>query len=223
MCEQRISQLTLNESEITKFFEKLEEKLQTQIHHKRYVHTKGVEYTAVSMAMKYGYESGLRGESFQNFLNRVRIAGLLHDNAKCLSDEQFISECDRLQIPISEFERNHAYLLHGKVGAAYLSERFGIQDDEIANAITYHTTGRPNMSLMEKIIFIADYIEPGRTKQLDLDLIRYLAMTDLDTCIFKISEDTLNYLSHSSYEIDEMTVKTRDYYKTLAKEALLKG
>ena len=70
------------------------------------------------------------------------------------------------------------------------------------------------MSLLEKIIFIADYIEPGRSKQAELDKVRNLAFTDIDECVLKITEDTLKYLESRNMTIDDMTVRTRDYYKT---------
>jgi len=224
MCNMNIMfQQNFSEKEKIEFLDGLETILQKYIHHKRYVHIKGVEFTAVAMAMKFGYESGMRSKEAQDFLFRVQIAGLLHDNAKCMTDEEYFSECQRLQIPVSEFEKSHAFILHGKVGAAYLEDRYGIVDDEIASAIAYHTTGKPAMSMMEKIIFIADYIEPSRTKQVDLDLVRALAFTDLDTCVYKIASDTLQYLSGASLDIDEMTKQTMEYYQPLAKLELLRG
>ena len=70
--------------------------------------------------------------------------------------------CEKNKLSCSNFEINHPYLLHGKVGAYIAKTKFDIDDEEILQAITWHTTGRPNMSLLEKIIFVADYIEPAR-------------------------------------------------------------
>lgn len=204
-------------------FEELEERLKKHIDRKRYRHTKGVEMTAACMAMKHGYEAGLREDELREFTERCRVAGLLHDNAKNLSDEEMLDKCKKFKLPVSEIERNNPYLLHGKVGAVYLAKRYEIDDDEIASAIACHTTGKPAMSLLEKILFVADYIEPGRDKQANLELVRYLAMVDLDTAVYKISEDTVNFLSHRKKAscLDENTVLTRDYYAQKANKELL--
>ena len=88
-----------------------------------------------------------------------------------------------------------------------------MKDADILNAIRYHTTGRPNMGRLEKIIFIADYIEPSRKQIADLDYVRRLAYQDLDRTMEKILADTLAYLQKKDDKIDEMTVKTYHYYK----------
>ena len=196
-------------------FDEIDQKVSHYIDRKRYLHTKGVEMTAACMAMKYGAEAGLSEPELTAFTNRVRLAGLLHDNAKCGSNEELLSSCEAYGIPIRDVERINPFLLHGKLGAYYLKERYGIEDKEIAMAITYHTTGRPEMSLMEKIIFTADYIEPGRTKQKNLSRLRALAFSDLDSCVAQIAEDTLEYLGTTGEPIDEMTSLTADYYKEL--------
>ena len=180
---------------------------------KRYVHTEGVAFTAAALAMKFSYESGYRENDNMEFVDKARTAGYLHDNAKCLSDEELLAVCAQNNIPVTECEKKSPYLLHGKVGAFYAKTLYGIDDEDILNAITYHTTGRPGMSMLEKIIFTADYIEPGRTKQANLDYIRYLAFTDIDRCVLKILSDTLDYLEEKHKSIDDMTVKTLEYYK----------
>lgn len=189
--------------------DKITEKVSKKIDSDRLRHTIGVEYTAASMAMALGADMGA------DFIEKAMVAGLLHDNAKCMSPEMLLEKSVRHKIEVTDAEKNNPFLLHGKLGAYYAHAKFGIDDNDILNAITWHTTGRPDMSLLEKIIFTADYIEPGRTKQPRLDIIRKLAFTDIDRCIFAISDDTLNYLSGRKRCIDDMTVKTRDYYKKL--------
>ena len=93
-------------------------------------------------------------------------------------------------------------------------EEYNVDNDDIINAISFHTTGRPGMSLLEKIIFVADYIEPGRNKALNLNEIRALAFMDLDKALLRILEDTLLYLENSEDEIDECTQITYIYYKS---------
>jgi predicted HD superfamily hydrolase involved in NAD metabolism len=87
--------------------------------------------------------------------------------------------------------QNPTALLHAKVGSFLAKEKYGIEDEDVLNAIRYHTTGRPCMSTLEKILYIADYIEPGRKHASNLLQIRRMAFQDLDKTLFKILEDTL--------------------------------
>lgn len=167
----------------------------------RYEHTLGVEYTAACLAMRYGAD-----------IEAADMAGLLHDCAKCFSSKEKLRLCESRDIPISEFERQNPELLHAKLGACIAAERYGICDQEILSAITWHTTGRPGMTLLEKIIFISDYIEPNRYKADNLDQIRTLAFQDLDQCLLRILSDTVEYLATRNFVTDPMTQKTWEYY-----------
>lgn len=169
---------------------------------KRYEHTLGVTYTAMCLAMRYG-------ES----MKKAELAGLLHDCAKCMDDEKRIAICEKHHIGITELERRNPFLLHAKVGSFLAMNTYKVQDSEVINAILNHTTGRPGMSLLEKIIFVADYIEPGRKQAPNLTEIRQLAFLDLDAALLKILEDTLAYLQTTAGEIDPMTEKTYEYYR----------
>ena len=106
-------------------------------------------------------------------------------------------------------------LLHAKVGAFYAKEKYGVEDVDILSAITYHTTGRPNMSLLEKIIYVADYIEPHRKKLPRLDEIRKIAFIDLDRAIYMILENSLSYLESGNEKIDSKTEETYRFYKNV--------
>ena len=99
---------------------------------------------------------------------------------------------------------------------AHWREKYGVKDQEILDAITYHTTGRPEMTMMDKIIFVADYIEPNRKIIFELPEIRKEAFTDIDVCIVHILKNTLEYLDGKTDVIDDMTEKTYDYYKNIA-------
>ena len=168
---------------------------------KRFQHTLGVEFTAAAMAMK-----------FEVPLLDAQIAGLLHDCAKCLSDEKQLKICEKNRISITEVEKRNPYLLHGKVGAFLAKTEYEIDNEDILNAIQWHTTGRPGMSDLEKIIFIADFIEPGRKTAPNLSEIRKIAFEDLDQTMIKILEDTLEYLKGDGREIDPMTKETYEYF-----------
>ena len=146
-------------------------------------------------------------------LQSARIAGLLHDCAKCLTDKERVSICEKNNIPMTELERANPFLLHAKVGAFLAKEQYGVTDEDVLNAIYNHTTGRPGMSLLEKIVFIADYMEPGRNRATDLEEVRRLAFTALDQTLLKILSDTLEYLDSGNGDVDPMTRKTWEYYK----------
>ena len=171
---------------------------------KRFAHTLGVEFTAAALAMKY-----------QADVTDAQIAGLLHDCAKCLTDEKRVSICEKHQIPMTDIERRNPFLLHAKVGEYLAREKYGITNPDILNAIRFHTTGRENMSLLERIVFVADYIEPGRRQAPNLAEIRQLAFTDLDAAMLKILEDTLSYLRATGGELDPMTEITYEYCRRM--------
>lgn len=181
----------------------------------RYRHILGVAYTSANLAMKYAMDAGMTEQSMEAFIQDAHVAGLLHDNAKHIPPEDLVKLCKKNGLPISECELAAPYLLHGRLGAFYARTRFGIENEDILNAIEFHTTGRPGMSLMEKIVFTADYIEPNRNKQPNLQNVRHLAYVDLDRCVYQICEDTLTYLDSRKKPVDTMTIATRDYYKNI--------
>ena len=186
---------------------KIKKYLKKHLTKERYHHTVGVAYTAMSMAMKYNPQP-----DNNEFMIKAEIAGLLHDCAKCMDNDKKIRICNKNQISYSKIEAENPYLLHGKVGAYIARKEFDILDEDILNAIIWHTTGRPNMSLLEKIIFVADYIEPSRRPIPELNLIRQLAFTDINQAVIKILENTLKYLNEKGNPIDDMTQKTYDSY-----------
>lgn len=189
---------------------KIKKYLKKKLTKDRYQHTLGVAYTAAALAMKYNTDT-----SNANLVKRAYLAGLLHDCAKCMSDEKKLHICDKNNISYSTMESEHPYLLHGKVGAHIASKKFKIKDEDILQAITWHTTGRPDMSLLEKIIFIADYIEPSRKPVKELDLIRKLAFEDIDKTMEKILSNTLKYLDGKNAPVDTMTQTTYESYKKI--------
>lgn len=168
---------------------------------KRYEHTLGVAFTAASLAMRYGAD-----------VKQAQVAGLLHDCAKCMTNEERMSICKKNKLEVTPVEKANPFLLHAKVGAFLAKEKYGIQDEEILSAVRFHTTGRPNMTLLEKIVFTADYIEPSRKTAPNLDEVRTLAFQNLDMALCKILSDTLDYLDTVDQEIDPMTKETYDYY-----------
>ena len=175
--------------------------LKKKLTEKRFVHSIAVEYTAANLAFVWGED-----------LDRARTAALLHDYAKCLSAEDKLKKAMKLGFEINSSEEQNPDLLHGKLSAHYAHKKFGITDPEILSAITYHTTGHPDMCLLDKIIYVADYIEPNRKPIRDMDEIRKEAFTDLDACVTHILRNTLEYLEKQGWAIDDMTEKTYFFY-----------
>lgn len=190
------------ESHIEVSFKELQQEMEHILKPSRYQHTIGVMYTAASLAMRYEYS-----------MEDAMIAGVLHDCAKCISDEERLAICKEKDIPVKEIERQYPHLLHSKVGALFAEEKYQITNPDILHAIQVHTTGCPEMNLLDKIIFTADYIEPNRDQAPRLMEIRHMAFHDLDQAVLMILEDTVHYLTHGESEIDETTMLTYEYYK----------
>ncbi len=187
--------------------DKIKQRLRRKLDADRYEHTIGVTYTATALAMRHNCD-----------LKKAELAGLLHDCAKCMSDDAKLSKCVKYHLSVTETERRNPYLLHSKLGAFLAMNKYHVDDKDILNAVLYHTTGRPAMSVLEKIVFIADYIEPGRSKAARLSEIRHIAFIDLDLTMYMILSDTMEYLKKKSGEIDTTTEKALTYYTTLIKE-----
>ncbi len=192
---------------------KIRKEMKKTLEPKRYEHTLSVTYTAANLAALYGEDVG-----------RALTAGMLHDCAKCMSYKKQRELCIRNHVQLSEPEKKHGEfcpVLHAKAGAVLAKEKYGVKDEDILNAIFYHTTGRPKMSALEKIIYIADYIEPcrrhvkGSTETAGDDVFaaaRRAAFRDLDEALLIILGNTLAYLRNKDFKIDPMTQVTYDYY-----------
>ncbi len=181
---------------------KIRKKMEKTLDPKRFEHTLGVAYTAAALAMCYEVD-----------INKAQTAGLLHDCAKCMSNEKKLLICEKHHIPVNDVEKKNPFLLHAKVGSYLAMKQFCIHDQDIINAILNHTTGRPGMSQLEKIIYIADYIEPGRKQAPNLTQVRRMAFQDLDKALLQILGDTLKYLNSIDSPIDPMTQKTYEFYQ----------
>lgn len=186
---------------------KLQNDMKKTLEPKRFEHTLGVAYTAANLAFIHGFDE-----------KKALIAGLLHDSAKCLTHKKRLTVCKKNRIEITKVEEENPVLLHAKVGAFYAKENYGIKDEEILNAILYHTTGREDMTLLEKIIYVADFIEPHRKKLPGLYEIRKMAFEDLDMAVYMILENSLQYLEKGNSKIDPKTEETYIFYKKVIEE-----
>ncbi|QQK79657.1 HD domain-containing protein [Salicibibacter cibi] len=170
-----------------------QQKVQQMLPKERYDHTLGVVQTAVSLAKRYGVDE-----------DKAELAALLHDYAKPLPKEELIAAIKRHE-PDENFSEYGAVLLHAPAGAYIVQEEFGIHDTEIFSAIYWHTTGRPQMSLFEKIIFLADYMEPGRSFP-GIEEVRKLAEVDLDEALLATYTNTIQHLVAGKRMVHPMTV-----------------
>lgn len=149
---------------------------------RRYFHTLGVYETARHLAEKYGAS-----------VEKAELAAIFHDYAKYRPEDEMRTIIIQEHLP-QDLLLYDPQIWHAPVGAYLVCKEQGINDEEILNAIKYHTTGRANMTLLEKIIFIADYIEPNRKPFPGLEVVRELAEKDLDRAVFQCAANTINYL-----------------------------
>ncbi|MCH3964717.1 MAG: bis(5'-nucleosyl)-tetraphosphatase (symmetrical) YqeK [Clostridium sp.] len=173
--------------------------LKTNLKVTRYEHSLGVSSTAVRLAKIYGAN-----------VSKARVAGLIHDCAKCMSDSELIDIAERNGIIIDEVLDETPNLLHGPVGSIIARDKMGIHDDEILNAVAYHTTGKEDMSLMEKIIYVADYIEPMRDFP-GVDKIREDAVDNLDRALLDSFNNTIKHVIDKKQLLHLNTIKGRNY------------
>ncbi len=187
--------------------ESMSRKLSKYMDQNRWYHTQGVRFMSAALAMAHGAD-----------LKKAELAGLLHDCAKCISDSKKIKICDKNGIAITKVERENPFLLHAKVGVYIAREKYGVTEPDVLDAIRYHTTGKPGMTPLEQIVFIADYIEPRRNKSRHLPEIRKMAFRDLNECCYLILKDMLLYLNSKSGQIDSNTQEAYAFYEEVHDE-----
>ena len=180
----------------------LQKQIKEELTDDRFEHTLGVMYTAEALAMRYGVD-----------MDKAAVAGLLHDCAKCIPNQQKIKLCKKHDIEITEMEKKNPSLLHAKLGAYMANKVYGVSDAEVLNAIRWHTTGKPDMTMLDIIIYMADYIEPNRDKAPNLKEIRKLCFENIEEALYQVLEGTLVYLSNRPDMIDPMTKISYDFYK----------
>ena len=160
----------------------IESKIKDVMQEKRYKHTLGVVDAAMYLANKYGANP-----------EEAKIAALLHDFAKDFSELQLKNYVKEHQLEVDQVLMVAYQLLHGKVAASIAAKEFSIENQDIINAIENHTTGRANMSLLEKIIYLADFIEIGRTYP-GVDELRLRAEENLDKAVLLAFNNTIKYV-----------------------------
>ena len=184
--------------------EALERFMKEHLKESRYRHSLGVEEMAVRLADLHGADA-----------EKAAFAGRYHDIAKNLEAAEMDAQIRKYGL--SEALIGNNALAHSKVGAVILEYQFGVSDDDILNAVRYHTTARRGMSLLEEVIFVADVVEDNRTYS-DLEYYQQLAYRDLDRACYEILEYTIGDLTSKGREIDKDTLEARDWVLERIKE-----
>lgn len=176
------------------------ELLRGRLKEKRFLHSLNVAASAVELAKRFGANE-----------DKAYIAGLLHDITKNETDENQLQIMESGGIILTETQKNNPKLWHAMSGSVYLKDTLGITDEEILGAVRWHTTGKAGMSLLEKVVFIADYISAERDYP-DVDVMRHLAETSLDAAALYALKFSMRNLSEKEKPICEDSVA---YYNEL--------
>lgn len=176
-------------------------KLSERIKRKRLDHTMLTACEAVKLAFRYGADT-----------KKARLAAMLHDCVK-LPNKDLIAFCDENHYDISDFERKNPYLIHARLGAVIAEEDYGVTDPEVLEAIRNHTLGKVGMSLLDKVIYVADKIEPSRDYE-GLNEIRRTAYEDIDRAMLLVMEHSADYTRRSGREINPSTKAVMDFLRS---------
>ena len=185
----------------------LREQAYAMLSEKRIAHVAGCESEAISLARRWGEDPELAAE-----------AGILHDITKRLSPKEQLHLCKKYDIICDDAERNTPSLLHAKTGAALARDRFGVPD-AVYEAIRWHTTGKPDMTLLEKIVYLADCMEPTRDYP-GVDRLRSLAYEDIDRAMLLALEMSLAKIRSRG---EEPYIDTRLACEWFARHTMEKG
>ena len=172
---------------------------------KRWRHCQAVGETAATLAEQYRTDP-----------SRALIAGILHDYAREIAPDELVRLALQYGIPVDEIEAEEPVLLHGPVGAAIAKERFDVVDEEILQSISLHITGAPGMPLLAKLVFLADFIEPGR-EHLAVAKARELAGIDLAGAMLFAYDAVMRHAAAGGYHLHPRTVAA---YEELIAEGL---
>ncbi len=178
---------------------KIKKYLRQELSEKRYRHSINVSKVAVELASKYGCD-----------MHKSEIAGLVHDCTRKMSKDIQLQYIKRLGIELDDTCKHVEELLHAISGVYVCRELFQIDDEEILLAVRYHTTGRADMTLLEKIIFVADFIEPLRSFQ-GVEEIRNTAFADLDKAILLALNFTIKYIISIDRSIHSDSIAARNF------------
>lgn len=178
--------------------EAMKDTLRKYLDDRRYMHSIEVMNLSMELAEKYGED-----------IYRAQVAGLLHDCAKCLSYDKMVEKSIEYNADVDDLMLAGGVLLHGPVGARMARYIFGIDDFDVLMAIKYHSTGRKDMTMLDKIIYIADYIEPGRAFS-GINKVRKMVYIDIDRAVLMAIDNTLDYILAEGKLIHPYTIDARN-------------
>lgn len=193
---------------MNKITEEMKSDILNRIGEKRYNHTIRVRDTAVELAKIYNVD-----------LEKAYVAGMLHDCAKIRDEKELIEVSFDYGLNLTDDMEKAPQIIHSFLGAIISEKKYGIEDEDILNAIRFHTTGRENMSDLEKIVFLADYIEPMRNFS-GVDKARKLACEDLNKAMMYSLNNTILFLCNKDEYIALNTIKARNYILEIENEKI---
>lgn len=173
---------------------------------KRRPHVLGTAETARKLAARYGADET---EAYR--------AGLLHDITKALGPKEQLHICEKYAMMLTQLQRDNPKLLHAKTGALVARAVFG-ESEALVQAIWWHTTGRAGMRLLEKILYIADYMEPNRAFP-GVERLRELVWTDLDAAVYRGLEQSVSHLRQQGRTVDPDSLEALEYYRNLTERS----
>ena len=175
------------------------EKLRSQLKPSRFEHSLGVADTAVRLAEHYGAD-----------VSKARLAGLLHDCAKNMTPGESREYCEKNNITLKPICWAEPGLIHAPLAAYMVQTDYGVSDNDIIEAIRYHTTGHADMKLLTKIIYLADTIEPSRTHA-GVEQLRITAFEDIDEALLRAIDATARHIINKGGILDTDTISARNY------------
>ena len=192
--------------------------LRGQLSVERFEHSVGAYEKAVELAEKFGLPVDVR--------EKAAVAGLLHDAAKLMTPAELFEYCHRHEMVVSEADRESPQTLHPFVGAAVVRETFGLHDEDVLNAIRYHTTGRAGMSMVEKLVYIADKIEGNTRNPLYVQKMTanldFKDLLSLDATMLFILDSTMRFILDKHQLLHPRTLEARnDFIRLLKAEGRL--
>lgn len=189
----------------TNFFEKYSDKikiLKQNLTENRFYHSMEVAKEARNLAINYDID-----------YEKAFLSGILHDCCKCFNKEQILNACKKYKFELDDVLSSQLDLSHSFLGSFVAYDVYGVKDEDILNSIKYHTTGRKNMSILEKILYIADYIEPTRNYFEGIEKARELAYKNLDEAMCYILKNTIKFNENKGRQIHYLSLEAYEFYK----------
>jgi predicted HD superfamily hydrolase involved in NAD metabolism len=164
-------------------------------------HILRVEQMAIELAVNY-----------QQDVTKAATSGLMHDLAKYFPPQKLLEIARKEKLEVDYVMESAPHLLHADVSAIIARDTFGVEDEEVLQAIANHTLGRPSMSLLSCIVFLADSLEPGRGDTPELENLRVISRENIDRAVWKTSDYSLKFLIESHCLIHPRTIATRNWF-----------